>query len=158
MPNYSMDEDPGFWQAPERYRTPFEKSPQMGVRCSYFALGDANDDNTPVAVVLQMEPGFVITQHAHPCERVEVVVRGTLTADGRVYRPGDVLTARPNEFYGPKTAGKEGCTTMEIFSNASGATYRVTKDESGKVTRTNLVEAFGTAFAHQLQKKAGTNP
>lgn len=151
MPNYSMDDDPQYWQAPERYRVPFEKSPSMGVRCSYFPLGDPNDDNTPVAVVLKMKPGFVITEHCHPCERVEVVVRGTLTADGHVYVPGDVLTAKANEFYGPKTAGKDGCTTIEIFSNAAGATYRVTRDKSGKVTKTNLIEAFGTAFAHALK-------
>lgn len=157
MPNYSMDQDAGYWQAPERFRVPFERSPATGVKSSYFPLGDPNDDNTPIAVVLQMEPGFVIAQHCHPYERVEVVMRGTLSADGRVYRPGDVLTAKANEFYGPKTAGKEGCTTLEVFANASGATYRITKDDAGRVTKTNLVEAFSTAFAHLLEKKGAAD-
>ncbi len=154
MPNYSMDKDPGYWQARERFRVPFEQTPAIGVKTSYFPLGDPNDDNTPMAVVLQMEPGFVITHHAHACERVEVIMRGTLTAEGRVYGPGDVLTAKANEFYGPKTAGKEGCTTLEVFAKATGAIYRITKDDAGKVTKTNMLEAFSTAFAHQLEKKS----
>lgn len=154
MPNYSMDEDPAYWQAPERFKVPFEQSGLMGIRSSYFPLGDPNDDNTPMAVVLEMEPGYVITPHAHQCERFEVVVRGTLTTEGRVYRPGDVLTAKANEFYGPKTAGKDGCTTIEVFAKATGAIFRLTKDASGQVTATNMLEAFGAAFAGQIKRKA----
>lgn len=151
MPNYSMDEDAAYWQAPERFRKLLEMGSSIGVKSSIFPLGDPNDNNTPMAVVLQMEPGYVITNHAHPCERFEVVVRGTLAADGRIYRPGDVLTAHANEFYGPKTAGKEGCTTIEVFAKANGAHERMTKDENGRVVVTNLLEAWGTAFAGQIK-------
>lgn len=154
MPNYSMDEDPKYWRAPERFKAPFEESDSIGLKSSYFPLGDPNDDNTPMAVVLKMDPGYVITEHAHPCERFEVVVRGTLTTEGRVYRPGDALTAKANEFYGPKTAGKEGCTTIEVFAKATGAIFRLTRDQAGKVTATNLIEAFGTAFAEQKKAAA----
>ncbi len=157
MPNYSMDQDAAYWQAPERFKLPFEQSGSMGLRSSYFPLGDPNDDDTPIAVVLDMEPGYVITQHAHACERVEVIMRGTLSADGRVYRPGDVLTAKANEFYGPKTAGKDGCTTLEVFAKATGAIYRITKDAAGQVTRTNMLEAFSTAFAEQIRKKSSAS-
>ncbi len=116
MPNYSMDADPAYWQAPE--------------------------------------PGDVITQHAHPCERVEVIMRGTLSANGRIHRPGNVLTAQADEFYGPRTAGTDGCTTLEAFAKATGAVYRITKDAAGQVTRTSMLEAFSTAFAEQIRKKS----
>jgi len=159
MPNYSMDEDPAYWQAPERFRGLFDQTPSMGVKTSYFPLGDPNDDNTPMAVVLQMEPGYVITNHAHACERVEVIMRGTLTAEGRVYKAGDVLTAKANEFYGPKVAGKDGCTTLEVFAKTTGSIWRIVKNESGEVVRTNMLESFTTAFAHALKKKEkGSTP
>ena len=152
MPNYSMDEDAEYWQAPERFRKLLEMAPSMGVKNAIFPLGDPNDENTAMAVVLQMEPGYVITRHAHPCDRFETVVRGTLEFNGRVYRAGDVLTAKPNEFYGPKTAGKDGCTTIEIFSKAKGVYHRMTQDENGQTVVTNLLEAWETAFAGQIKK------
>ena len=54
MADYSMDRDPDFWQAPERFRSIFEKLQSLGIRASYFAVGDANDDRTPVAVVVEI--------------------------------------------------------------------------------------------------------
>jgi hypothetical protein len=108
MPDYSMDEDPDYWQAPERFGSIFEKLRSLGIRASYFPLGDANSDSSPVAVVVEMKPDFVIMRHAHPCDRFEVIVRGTLETEDRVLRPGDVMVSAAGELYGPKTAGKGG--------------------------------------------------
>ena len=46
MPDYSMDEDPDYWQAPERFRALFERVQSFGLRASYFPLGDPDTDTT----------------------------------------------------------------------------------------------------------------
>jgi anti-sigma factor ChrR (cupin superfamily) len=147
MPDYSMDENPDYWQAPERFRALFEKMHSLGVRVSYFPIGDPNNDDTPVAVVVEMKPGFVIMRHAHPCNRFEVIVRGTLEAEDRVLHVGDVMTSAAGEMYGPKKAGKDGCTTIEVFGAASGVTKRIEERAGGTVETVDLNQ-FAVAFAH----------
>jgi hypothetical protein len=147
MADYSMDEDPDYWQAPERFRALFEKVRSFGLRASYFPLGDAGNDSTPVAVVVEMPPGFVIMRHAHPCDRFEVIVRGTLGAEDRTLHPGDVMVSKAGELYGPKTAGKEGCTTIEVFGNALGVTQRIEERADGSTVTVDL-QQFEVAFKH----------
>ncbi len=148
MADYAMDRDPEYWQAPERFRALFDKMHSLGVRVSYFPLGDADDDSTPVAVVVEMRPGFVIMRHAHPCARFETIVRGTLeTDDGRILHVGDVMVSAAHEMYGPKTAGKDGCTTIEVFGAASGVTKRIEERADGTVETVDLNQ-FAVAFAH----------
>ncbi len=151
MPDYSMDNDPDYWQAPDRFRALFEMLQSLGIKASYFALGDANDDQTPVAVIVEMKPGFVIMRHAHPCDRFEVIVRGTLESEDRVLRPGDVMVSKAGELYGPKTAGKDGCTTIEVFSNAAGVTKRIEERPDGSLVTTDL-EQFDVAFKHLMPR------
>jgi hypothetical protein len=82
---------------------------------------DPLDAAAPAAVLLYMPPGATLRRHAHDCHRVEVVIRGSLdVGDGQMLNPGDVSTAAPGEFYGPHTAGPEGCLSVEIFSAAAG--------------------------------------
>ncbi len=147
MPDYAMDEDPEFWQAPKRFRAIFEKLRSLGIRASYFALGDADNDATPVAVVVEMPPGFVIMRHAHPCARFETIVRGTLESEDRVLRPGDVMVSAAGELYGPKKAGKDGCTTIEVFGTAPGVTKRIEERADGSIETVDL-EQFDVAFKH----------
>jgi anti-sigma factor ChrR (cupin superfamily) len=152
MADYSMDEDPEYWQSPQRFRALFDKVRSFGVNCSYFPLGDADNDSTPVAVIVEMKPGFVIMRHAHPCDRFEVIVRGTLlAADGRVLRAGDVMVSKAGELYGPKTAGQDGCTTVEVFGTAAGVTKRIEERADGSVETVDLMQ-FDVAFAHHLKK------
>ena len=152
MADYSMDHDPEYWQSPERFRALFDKVRSFGVNASYFPLGDADNDSTPMAVVVEMKPGFVIMRHAHPCARFEVIVRGTLeTEDGHVLRAGDVMVSRAGELYGPKTAGKDGCTTVEVFGTAAGVTKRIEEQPGGGVKTVDLLQ-FDVAFAHHLRK------
>lgn len=151
MPDYSMNEDPDYWQAPERFRALFEKLRSMDIRASYFPLGDADDDHTPVAVVVEMQPGFVIMRHAHPCNRFEVIVRGTLESEDRVLRPGDVMVSNAGELYGPKKAGKDGCTTIEVFGTAAGVTKRIEERADGSTVTVDL-EQFEVAFKHLARR------
>ncbi|HTJ64623.1 MAG TPA: hypothetical protein VL899_12510 [Alphaproteobacteria bacterium] len=147
MPDYSMERDPDYWQAPERFRALFEKMHSLGIKVSYFPIGDPDSDSTPVAVVVEMPPGFVIMRHAHPCDRFEVIVRGTLEAKDRTLHAGDVMTSKAGEMYGPKTAGRDGCTTIEIFGTAPGVTQRIEERPDGSVVTTDLNQ-FAVAFAH----------
>jgi hypothetical protein len=90
----------------------------------YVLSDDAQDRDAPAVVVLKMPPGYRLFRHAHICHRFEIVVAGTLEADGRTLRPGDVMTARPGEPYGPHVAGPDGCTTAEVFGSLDGV-FRV---------------------------------
>jgi hypothetical protein len=147
-----MDKDPGYWQAPERFRALFEKLRSFGIRASYFPIGDADNDATPVAVVVEMPPGFVIMRHAHPCDRFEVIVRGTLASEERVLQPGDIMVSKAGELYGPKTAGKDGCTTIEVFGNAPGVTQRIEERPDGSVVTVDL-QQFDVAFKHLTPRR-----
>jgi hypothetical protein len=87
----------------------------------------ADDDDAvdaPAVVMLEMPPDYVLFRHAHICHRFEVVVKGTLRAGDRTLYPGDVMSARPGEWYGPHVAGPEGCTTAEVFGTLDGV-FRV---------------------------------
>ena len=90
-----------------------------------FVLGDDPESwDAPAVVMLDMPPNYVLFRHAHICHRFEVVVKGSLEAGGRILGPGDVMTARPGELYGPHTAGPDGCLTAEVFGSHEGV-YRV---------------------------------
>ena len=90
----------------------------------FVLADDPADANAPAVVLLKMPPGYRLFRHAHICHRFEVVVTGTLQANGRTLRPGDVMTARPGELYGPHVAGPDGCTTAEVFGSLEGV-FRV---------------------------------
>ena len=147
MADYAMELDPDYWQAPDRFRAIFEKLQSLGIKASYFPLGNADNDATPVAVIVEMPPGFVIMRHAHPCARFETIVRGTLESDERVLHAGDVMVSAAGEFYGPKTAGKDGCTTIEVFATAAGVTKRIEERADGSIVTVDL-EQFDVAFKH----------
>jgi hypothetical protein len=120
MPFYSP-RDPGFWDMEPDFLKPVQEACKpFGLDILHFVLGDRESPATPVAAVLRMPPGYVLPRHAHSVVRFEVVVEGSLEVDGRVLRPGDVMVSEANEFYGPHTAGPDGCTTVEVFSSITG--------------------------------------
>lgn len=97
-----------------------ETALQQGLDLGLALLGDRTE-NPPAVILLELPPGHVLERHAHGTYRMEIVLRGSmLLADGRELRPGDVTTAAPGEFYGPLTAGREGCLSVEIFAEAQG--------------------------------------
>ena len=138
MPNHAMDE-PEYWENPEKFRDVAAASVN---RVRFFLLG-ADEEQTPTAIVLEMAPGHVITRHAHQCERFEVVVKGSIDVGDKVLHPGDVMIARPGELYGPKVVGPEGCTTVEFFSNQTGATAPLYETTDGEVVRVDYLAGEG---------------
>ena len=100
-----------------------------------FVLDDDQEAwQSPAVVVLEMPPDYVLFRHAHVCHRFEVVVKGSMEADGRTLVAGDVMTARPGELYGPHVAGPDGCTTVEVFGSLEGV-FRVLADDGGDGVR-----------------------
>jgi hypothetical protein len=140
MPIHRMS-DPEYWENPPSLATVAHQANQ-GLKfagTTFFVMGDVDSDpqsaTTPVAMVLRLGPGQVIVHHAHDCERLEIVVQGSIdVGDGGVLKPGDIMTAKPMEFYGPHVAGPEGCTTLEVFSNMHGCHEVSYKTVDGNVT------------------------
>lgn len=103
---------------------------EQGIDLGVVVLGE-KAANPPSVMLLQLPPGHVLERHAHDTHRMEVVVKGSIiTPDGRELRAGDVSTSGPGEFYGPLTAGAEGCTSVEIFGNIHGMAPRAADDAS----------------------------
>lgn len=118
---YHSMKDPGFWDMEPSYLKSVQDACRpFGLNILHFVMGDPDSAATPVAALLEMPPGYVLPRHAHPVARFEVVVQGTLDAGGRVLGPGDVMVSPAGEFYGPHTAGPNGCTTVEFFSSITG--------------------------------------
>lgn len=86
-----------------------------------ISLVGPRDDNPPVIMMLELPAGYVLSRHAHPTRRAEIVVKGSvILPDGRVLGPGDVTLTAAGELYGPITAGAEGSLTAEFFGDLSG--------------------------------------
>lgn len=102
-------------------------------------LGANEDVSVPAALLLPMPPGYVLARHGHPCFRFEVVVQGSLdTGEGVTATVGDVFTAAPGELYGPHTAGPDGCTTIEIFSEVDGMFRLLYEAPDGSVQEADI--------------------
>jgi hypothetical protein len=122
--------DEAFWgQVPAEYLLPLVEDPlHPDMKTSVFALGDPHDDATPAVVVFSMPAGGVLPRHSHPCHRMEIVLKGSLIADGDVVLgPGDIMTAGPDEMYAPHRAGPDGYIVAEYFTSMV-ATYVITWD------------------------------
>jgi hypothetical protein len=102
----------------------------QGLKNSMHTLGDPNDPRSPVAAFVAYPPNFLLPRHSHDSDRLELVIAGSVEADGQWLGPGDLWTSDANIFYGPHRMGPDGCTTMELIC-ASGA-RRLTFDAEGK--------------------------
>jgi hypothetical protein len=121
MPKFSRN-DPAFWRiAPEalQYTSVFAEA--VDHRVASFVLGEDDDAEAPLALFMNLPPGWVLDRHAHDCHRFEVVIEGSMiVGGGAVLGPGDVHTSTPGEQYGPHMAGPDGVLTLEIFSRQAG--------------------------------------
>jgi hypothetical protein len=88
---------------------------------AYLLWGDDEDPKVITALGKKMEIGEIRVRHSYTCERIEVIVQGSLDTGERVLTPGDMLRSRPKVFYGPYVAGSEGCTTVSISNGLTGS-------------------------------------
>ena len=159
---YLHDSDEEYWQNPERldrlahpdnFIGP-EANPRVvellrSARATYFALGDADRDETPVATLAKMPPGYALPYHSHTCDIFMIVIKGSLYVPGAILTPGDVLEAKAGEFYGPEVAGPDGCTRIEFFAELTGNASLMYKLPSGEIGIQRGLE--GDLFPKQLQ-------
>ncbi len=134
MPFYTLSDDAdSVWKNGVDFAKPMQEGAEaVDCRLAYFAMGDPDDERTPVAAVLRMPPNHVLPRHAHPAARFEVLVQGTLDIGDRVLNPGDVMVTQANEMYGPHTAGPDGCTTVEVHGAKAGAGRAIHETEEGR--------------------------
>lgn len=123
--------DEAFWnRVPAPYLQPLVDGclPFDGMGYRLFALGDPNDQETPAVTIFRAPPDYELPRHSHDCHRFEVVISGSLTDEhGVVHTAGSVMTAEPNQMYGPSVAGPDGWVSAEFFSRLAG-TYEITWD------------------------------
>jgi hypothetical protein len=160
-----MDQ-PEFWQAPGRLakiqanRRDFLQAPGEtqaeaaavigGLRSVQFPLGDPEDDRTPIANLVEFPPMFPLPRHTHDCDVAMFVLKGTMYADGRVLHPGDGMTAKAHEFYGPEVAGPDGCTRIEFFGSMSGLLGVIYEKLDGEVFTTHGLQSTGVVNPREL--------
>jgi hypothetical protein len=87
-----------------------------------------------------MEPGYVLTRHAHDCFRLEIIIEGSLQVGDRTMKPGDIMMTEPGVLYGPHVAGPDGCVTFEICSDFEGANRFSIQDPSGKMITLDVLD------------------
>jgi hypothetical protein len=151
-PTYLDPDDDASWGlAPDFLRHVVDVHRERGGRMAYHLLGDIDDD-PPTALVLELAPGQVINRHAHGCERMEVIVRGSLLVGERVFGPGTVMRARSHELYGPHVAGPDGCTTVEFFSRLADAYRPIYETDAGRV----VVDASRIGFQDDPARGPGS--
>jgi hypothetical protein len=121
LPHFLRNE-PSFWRLSPKalaYTNVFAEA--VDHRVASFVLGEEDDLDAPLALFMNLPPGWVLDRHAHACYRFEVVIEGSMIVSGGVaLGPGDVSTSRPGEQYGPHMAGPDGVLTLEIFSRQTG--------------------------------------
>jgi len=105
---------------PDDLQTLTEINAVSNLKTSTYVLGDPLDDNAPTAAIIKYPPNWVLPRHTHACERVEIVIEGSIAVGDLTLGPGDVMEAGAGELYGPHVIGPEGCKTVEIFSTRHG--------------------------------------
>ncbi|MBW3669464.1 MAG: hypothetical protein KY443_09670 [Actinobacteria bacterium] len=124
MPTVFHADDASFYDdiTPEHLKRAQAAARALGLEVGLVPLSTATEmGDYPLAMMLRMKPGAVLSRHCHDCYRVEVVVQGSIdVGNGRVLRPGDLAVSGPGEYYGPHTAGPAGSLSVEIFSSAAG--------------------------------------
>jgi hypothetical protein len=113
--------DPGYWdRAPERLRWAQVGARAMDQDLALHVLGDEANEAAAVIELLRMPPGYVLSRHHHSTWRFEILLQGSVTIGELTLRPGDIFITRPDEDYGPLTAGPDGVTSLEMFSASDG--------------------------------------
>jgi hypothetical protein len=121
----------------------------QGMRITVHVLGDPSNEQAPTAIVLKMPPNCDVPRHAHDCERLELVLEGTIGSGDWMLGPGDIMKPGYRRPYGPFRTGPEGCTTVEFFSTRAGAHAMLFEGPDG-MNRVDLASNTATEAIAQL--------
>jgi hypothetical protein len=97
-----------WWRRITLADVPWEDLPDhLGV--SIRSLGESPGDGPPVMHV-RFVPNYVEEPHWHSVDTLYVITAGEfIVGQEGVYRVGDIRWVRAGTFYGPETAGPDGC-------------------------------------------------
>jgi ChrR Cupin-like domain len=142
---YSLDSGDYWDHAPDRLRWAVVGANAMEQGLALHVLGEEDDLSAPIVEMLRLPPNYVLSRHFHTSHRLEIVLQGSVTIEDRTFGPGDIFITKPNEEYGPLTAGPEGCLSAEIFSDSGGvdATFDMSSVDE---PRRALLKAAGAAI------------
>jgi len=84
-----------------------------------FVLGNRDEDAAQVWIV-KIPPNYVVPRHYHTVHRLEILMEGSYTMEGKLYKKGSIMSFKANEEYGPLHFGPEGGLTMEVFPETPG--------------------------------------
>jgi hypothetical protein len=146
-------DDPDFWGrglAPQE--AVVNEGGHEGFATSCFMLGKSGS-NPPFVASLRMDPGFVLSRHAHDCYRMEIIVKGSLSVGDRILNVGSVMITEPGVLYGPHIAGPEGCTSFEICSDFEGAHRMMLEAPSGELVTYDVTTPEGAKAVVENTKK-----
>jgi hypothetical protein len=77
-------------------------------------LGESLEDG-PWVMQVRHGPNYVEAQHWHEADTFYIFTAGEMRVGGEgTYAPGDVRWVRAGTFYGPETAGPDGCEFILI--------------------------------------------
>lgn len=91
-----------------------------GIQYARFLMDEA-DAGSPMIILSKFEPGEVVEPHTHGTNYFEYVIEGEQTVGKVKFGPGDIRFAKAGAGYGPITIGREGCTVLIVFQEATGA-------------------------------------
>ena len=145
-------EEAGYWgKIPDRHWAEAARaaSERSEIRLSMYCMGDPDNPDSPLAVMVKYPPNYDFPRHSHPSGRMEVIVKGSILAGDRELGPGSVMTAEKNQMYGPHLVGPEGALTVEIMSAEGG--YRATfstpqGDQLVDLTDPEFMKSLETAY------------
>lgn len=94
---------------------------------------------TPAVAAVELPPNAVTPRHSHSEPRIEVVIQGEFSIDGRVQHVGDIRVLDANVKYGPNQAGPEGCRILEFFPSPEDF-LAIPDDEAAAASGANMDE------------------
>lgn len=93
--------------------------PGADVEMARFVLGSRTEPHAPQAWIVRQGPDFWVDRHHHDTHRLEVIVSGSYTMNGKDYGAGSVTFFPAGVAYGPLTYGPAGGTVIEFFSDSA---------------------------------------
>jgi hypothetical protein len=93
--------------------------PGADVEMARFVLGSRQEPHAPQAWIVRQGPNFEAPRHHHDSHRLEIIVSGAYTMDGKLYEAGSVTLFPAGVAYGPLVYGSEGGTVIEFFSDSA---------------------------------------
>jgi hypothetical protein len=95
---------------------------------SIRSLGESSDHGPPVMHV-RFAPNYVEAPHWHSVDTFYVITAGEfVVGEEGIYRIGDIRWVRAGTFYGPETAGPDGCEFL--LAGLSRDTFDLSYDRS----------------------------